>query len=201
MIVQSQTSGEQFVFLGDSVTVGTGASTPSLRWTSLLCVNYSKGESNLGAGGRTASQTSDAPYDYSVIPTKRISDKFLFITFGLNDSWRPGCTAQTFEDGMMLIINAALAKGWSYSSIVLTSDCFTDGGGAGGVYSHSYYDANMRAKLALISTTYNIQFIDWFTYGVANFNPAWFSALPDGVHPTDLGYLAKKNYIVANLVL
>ena len=43
--------GDRAVFIGDSYTRGTGASSPALRWTSLVAVARGWQEQNLGLGG------------------------------------------------------------------------------------------------------------------------------------------------------
>jgi len=43
--------GKNAVFIGDSYTQGTGASSPSLRWTSLVAAQRGWQETNLGLGG------------------------------------------------------------------------------------------------------------------------------------------------------
>jgi len=182
------------VFKGDSVTFGVGASVPANRWSSLVCTHYNTREQNLAVNGTTASQTSAAPTTITDIPQKRVSDKYLFITFGLNDCWRPLCTPITFLSGINDLITEALLKGWNYSNIILTSDVFLENA----TYFYVNYETIALAGLQTISTTLNIKFIDWYTYGKANINPLWFTA--DNVHLTDLGYLAKKNYIVSQLI-
>lgn len=187
---------ESLVFKGDSVTFGVGASVPANRWSSLICAHYGTYENNLALNGSSASQTGPAPTSLTDIPQKRVSDTKLFISFGLNDSWRPGCTSATYLAGMQGLLTEALLKGWAYSNIIYTSDIFVDG--AGGEYDRAYYESDILSVTQSLATTNNIQLIDWYTYGVANFNPLWVTG--DGVHLTDLGYLAKKNYIVSQLI-
>jgi lysophospholipase L1-like esterase len=43
--------GQRAVFIGDSYTHGTGASSPGLRWTSLVAAQRGWQETNLGLGG------------------------------------------------------------------------------------------------------------------------------------------------------
>lgn len=44
-------AGQRAVFIGDSYTQGTGASTPALRWTSLVAAGRGWQETNLAFGG------------------------------------------------------------------------------------------------------------------------------------------------------
>ena len=46
--------GDRAVFIGDSYTRGTGASSPALRWTSLVAAARGWQEQNLGLGAAPA---------------------------------------------------------------------------------------------------------------------------------------------------
>lgn len=201
-------NGRDLRFYGDSITVGSGASTLAKRWTSVFCTAVGAIEHNYGLAGQTlenGTQSCTQPvFDVSNITTKIPNDLFMFIALGTNDTMinNPTFTPNTFQTTLNSVINSAVSKGWKTSEIVLLD-----------TYYMSRWDAWVVAGCTFSGVggdiTRQMQFVQVIkdvasnkgciladTQGIMNASPNKGTFLnTDGVHPTDVGYQFIADYM------
>ncbi|UOE47967.1 SGNH/GDSL hydrolase family protein [Mucilaginibacter sp. SMC90] len=114
-------------FYGDSITAGSGASVSSKGWAYRLCALMNWEGDNAGEGGSTittANPGSSSSPSFLNEYTSRIlqktgNDKFIFISFGTNDTLGSFGTPQDYKDGITQVVNYALTKGWSVDDFII----------------------------------------------------------------------------------
>lgn len=108
------TVGGNIWYFGDSVTLGTGTTSNSFRYSTVLAGYMGLTEQNFGINGNQASQLV-----LSTIPTKGATDRFIVFEYGTNEVLNSTSPA-TYTTNMQNIINNALGKGWLASQIIIT---------------------------------------------------------------------------------
>lgn len=121
-------SGFNAYFFGDSETVGYQLENPSTQaWPIVLCNRLGLTAINNAVSGWTLQTmpfgSGSMEANLSSLPTKGSSDKFLFFAFGVNDHrWMGvGFDTATFRSVYNTVLDAAIAKNWIASQIVLVS--------------------------------------------------------------------------------
>lgn len=107
-------------FFGDSYTSGivNGLS----GWTTNLCVTKKWIEKNYGVDG-----TEVGAMDISLIPTYRAGyDKYLWISYGLNEAGHNASPASTFATILSSRVDSCIAKGWPANRIVINCGYFAN---------------------------------------------------------------------------
>lgn len=128
-----QTSGNTVYFFGHSYTFGTNASSPALRWSSLVAAGMGATEQNFGVAGKTLMLQN--PKDYqgpnsmtqtlTDIPVKTFAMKALFFDFGLNDMGQTATdySVANFKAAYDTVLNYAInTRGWFPSQIVIMGE-------------------------------------------------------------------------------
>ena len=178
---------------GTSVVLGSGASDPSKRWTTLFAAGMNLTEDNVGLGGFTLSKPpgTSAPsfldYYTSDIPAKDGNHKYLVHAWGENDSWYASqycCTILDYSTARFIaayhtIIDYDLSQGWVADSIIIVSPVFQGTGRTALIYQDSVFNACQA-----VAAYYGIKFIDVYHGSMWRY-PADKS---DEVHPADAGY-------------
>lgn len=184
-------------FFGDSFTLGYGSTSDNLCWVTPTSLYLGWNKYNGGVGGQTVTQGTDNPVSTSVIPTKTSSMKKLFMSWGINDSWKtvggnPISTA-TYKSDYQSFINAAISKGWSTSNMFMVTGYLTKTG------AYPNYD-NFRTAAAEVAVANSIAYADCYTYMSNNGGQSllWTSGAYDG-HPNDAGYAVITTYLQSQL--
>lgn len=176
----STPTGNTIVFFGNSITVGVGASTPSLRFSSLLADQYGMTEINMGVSGTKASQLNK-----SLIPVYNPSiHRWLFFEYGTNDLAQ-GDSPDLFLANSSDNANYAISvRGWPPSKIVMLSipGSFTHTCPTFDLYTLAL---EFKSRLQSLCNSLGMQFIDVSTPFYST-TPSWTA---DNVHPNDTGYL------------
>lgn len=121
------TTGNNVYFYGDSITLGQDASTTAKRWTTLLSVAKGWVEFNNGHAGWSLCTSAQGNactsfLDITSIPTKTAADRWIFIAAGNNDvQLTADIQPADYKQRCIDWVNAAVAKGWDPSRIVLIS--------------------------------------------------------------------------------
>lgn len=111
------------VFMGNSITDGTGASVTANRFSSLLSAAKNATESNIGVGGITMYQTSQCSrgvLNFANIPTYS-TQSVLILEMGTNDIGlnTPALTVAGYQSVVDSFVTVAIARGWTAQRIVL----------------------------------------------------------------------------------
>lgn len=170
------TSGKKIVFIGNSFTYGTGASSNYHRYSTVairLLSGYGYVEQNNGIGGTVLS--------VNYVPTKASDMEFLVIQYGTNEAGA-NWGLKKYADSLKSVIDKAILKGWSANKLILVSAPYVNEG------SGSYSSTLLRGYVKSNDSLANI-------YGstpVNIYNPflnSIYSFLPKATtHPDDMGY-------------
>lgn len=185
--------------IGNSVTAGSGASTPAKCYAALLAAHLQMSLNNQGYGGYTLGNPpgTGAPSFLSVytsaIPTKDASHAYLTFCWGVNEAMYaaqyccpPGgpldYSTARFKAAYRTIIDYAIAHGtgadvWSNKNMIILSPVWQEG--VNPVFQDSFFVASRE-----IAIEYGILFIDLY-HATKNSSPA---DKVDYVHPSDWGH-------------
>lgn len=198
-------------FFGDSITVGVGASPSTDRWTTLLCLNKGLSEFNLGIGGTTLLSATPVVvgnmYDRAStdIPTKGLNDKYLFISYGVNDAGYnyPTYTPSLFATQLQTILTICFSRGWSPINIIVNTGYYVNNPWSLYV-PPSPIPGDLTRYNSFISAAQSVaiangtQFIDPYAYMAANGGNSLLNL--DGLHPNNSGCAAIATYIESVIV-
>ncbi len=162
-------------FYGDSYTLGTGASDPSKRWSTIICAERGWNEFNPsvnGLGFVNNRGTRDEPGE--VIASR---PDIVFITMGLNDNFSYDFAAQQIHtqiDADFARLRAALPEA---RFIVVEPFWYTDARPK----SLAVISGWVRDAASGINADYIPGASHWIEHHIE-----WMAS--DGLHPNDLGY-------------
>jgi lysophospholipase L1-like esterase len=187
------------IFYGDSITIGSGASIPAKRWTSLVSVDQGYYEYNLGVAG---SQLQDT-LPLALVPGCMIADMalgnytdehMLFMAYGTNDVRNQYTTNEIFYTQYNKVLNDLInIKGWPTNKIKLISSFHISNFLYGNIAKQNSIDATINS----LANTYGIQYFNARQAMIDGGGDALLNV--DGVHPTDVGYQVIADYINLNL--
>ena len=173
-------------FYGDSYTLGTGASDPALRWSSVICAERGWREFNPSVNGlgfvnhRSSTPTGDladyAPDDEVPLIVAQHPD-ILFVTMGLNDNFSMPARAADIESAIDLDLKTLRAELPDARIIVVEPFWYTDErpGSVGQIIDW------VKAGASSIGADYIPDASHWIEG-----HPEWMA--DDGLHPNDDGY-------------
>lgn len=188
-------------FFGDSITVGIGATVPSNRWTSKLCLTKTWVEHNAGVNGETLIQASETT-GYGTFfgryqndfPKKPANGKYVFISYGVNDCNFnfPDYTTALFSTQLQTIITFANSQGWTNNNIVVLCGYFeNDDTWIGGTMTR--YNSFISAAQTVAQNNAGVYFVNPFnTYDATGLSY-------DHLHPNDAGYAAIAAYVAGQI--
>jgi lysophospholipase L1-like esterase len=103
-------SSQVIAFLGDDWTAGSGASTKSLRFTTLLCAQLNAVERNFGVDGTGYAKSSDTggAYPSRVNAIVAANPQVVIVSGGRNDSSDDGATAAAAVHALFAKLHAKL---------------------------------------------------------------------------------------------
>lgn len=168
-----QGTSPTIVFIGDSVTLGTGPADPNRKFVSQISNTLNYTASNLGVGGATAhGQTG------SNIPTYT-NQAYLVIEYGINDLINIASSAATFQSDLTAFVGFATAKGWPTNKIILLT---IPGYFAATGIAPQYFTATQTVA----TNTGTILGDIYTTMSTGGFGP--YAVLTnDATHPTNIG--------------
>jgi lysophospholipase L1-like esterase len=109
-------------FFGNSITAGSGVGAN--RWTAFMSAKYNAVEINKGIGGTTMQQRfagDSSMYERRyVIPFYNTRYRFIFFSYGVNDSRQIQYDTIGYKSAYNAVINECIAKGWPMSKIIIT---------------------------------------------------------------------------------
>lgn len=115
-------STDTLVFAGDSITYGYNASDTAHRWTSLLCASYQCTEDNKGVNGKRVDD-----FDWTTIPAKTESIKYMFVAFGINDIFAASISASDFYTNYIAKLDYLHnTKGYAYEDIIILTPYYVN---------------------------------------------------------------------------
>lgn len=165
-------------FYGDSYTLGTGASSPSKRWSTIICKQRGWREFNPSVNGlgfinnRQVVGSGDEPSEV-------IADKpdIVFVTMGLNDNFSYDIAGDAIHE-QILADFARLKKALPKARfIVVEPFWYTDDRPA----SLGIISGWVKSAAAGIHADYIPDASHWIEH-----HPEWMAS--DGLHPNDDGY-------------
>jgi len=167
-------------FYGDSYTLGTGASDPSKRWSSIICGRRGWNEFNPSVNGlgfvrNRAAYGVDEP---SMIVAKH--PDIVFVTMGLNDNFAYATGGDAPKQIHRAIVGdlAGLKKQLPEARfIVVEPFWYTDER----PHSLAVISGWVKAEAAVIGADYIPFASHWIEH-----HPEWMA--DDGLHPNDAGY-------------
>lgn len=183
------TPGQPVVaFYGDSYTLGTGASEPSQRWSTLICADRGWAEFNPSVNGLGfVNNRSALPGDL----IGRIIDAdpdIVFVTMGLNDNFSMPDSAAEIEAAISDDIETLAAELPDARLIVVEPFWYTDERPA----SVDTIISWVRDAAEGVGADYIAGASHWIEG-----HPEWMAL--DGIHPNDEGYAAMAERMDAEL--
>lgn len=205
---------DTITFFGNSITLGTGASDASHKWTTILCKNLGAIEDNRAISGSVMEKgTPLNPFgglgpnmidNLGTVPTKTSLNSLLVIAYGENDfgwaggTYNPTNFALAYDSIMTYVINT---KGWNKENVLIIAPWYINPG-----QGYSFYQSVNGGNLP---TTANLLlFIDaakksankWGTLYIDSYQPMLHNGAnslvsADGIHPNNLGHA-----FIANMV-
>lgn len=187
--VESFPGGDTVAFYGDSYTLGTGASDPALRWSSIVAAERGWNEVNPSVNGLGFVNNRDAGGPDLVEQVIAAKPDIVFVTMGLNDNFSmPGRAAD---------IQAAITEDFSTLKAELPKARF--------VVVEPFWYTDERPESVE-------QIIGWVREAASVINAdyipdasRWLEGRPelmasDGLHPNDAGYEVMAEKMDAALV-
>ena len=180
--VQTFAGGPLVAFYGDSYTLGTGASSPAKRWSTIICRQRGWNEFNPSVNGlgfvntRVADTQAAGGVDEPTMIIARHPD-IVIITMGLNDNFSYDLAKSQIHDAITSDFAELKQQLPKARFIVVEPFWYTDARPASlGVISGWVRDA-----AAAIGADYIPGASRWIEH-----HPEWMAA--DGLHPNDAGY-------------
>lgn len=187
-------------FIGTSITLGTGASSLSLRYSSLVSTALGLTEINQGASGQVVEQRNPPggsnnfiSNEASVTAYSAGVTQWLVVETGPND-WAGGYanyTPTNYTTDLTTFINYCTGtKGWPAGKILILSNSYvnsaaygTTGAGGGTLLSATYqqFITNTQTVATNLGTLY-FNVFDWFS------NRGGSANLVDNLHPNNIGH-------------
>lgn len=171
---------DNIVFLGDSITAGTGASVSTqTAYAPLTAFGKSKNIYNYAVSGASI-------YGSTGLQTKLLNansyntNGYVVMLYGTNDT----INTQWSID-YKYFINQILSFGYSKSKMIIATPNYQTGSASGKV-------ATLPPIIAQIATDTGITACDMWTY---TYNNGGASLLNDGTHPNDTGHAAIATYL------
>lgn len=179
----------QALFIGDSYTAGTGASSKDVRWSTLVSKELGWLEHNEARGGTGYVMTNGLAgcgQDYcpnypEAIAASTVTPSIVIINGGRND----GETPAGYTDSVRATIDAAKAK-WPEAKIVVTSPMWDD----------DTMPEWMTGTIAAVKDAATATGATYVDLGQPIVGHADY-VIADGVHPNDAGYQAIAAAFVA----
>jgi len=184
---------DTITFFGNSITEGYWAfpTVPTARWTTQTSYYYGSFEDNKGISNTRMSGGTNAMEGRTAeIPTYTATRRYLVFDYGVNDA-NNAVDTTTFKTAFAGVIDAATAKGWPTTRIVIASPTLT-GIVSGCVRCRDFVSASKNVALAK-STKYVDMFNGMLTEG------GRATIHPDSVHPTVFGHKVAAEVFVNSL--
>jgi lysophospholipase L1-like esterase len=184
---------DTITFFGNSITEGYWAfpTVPTARWTTQTSYYYGSFEDNKGISNTRMSGGTNAMEGRTAeIPTYTATRRYLVFDYGVNDA-NNAVDTSTFKTAFVGVIDAATAKGWPTTKIVIASPTLT-GIVSGCIRCRDFVSASKNVALAK-STRYVDMFNGMLTEG------GRATIHPDSVHPTVFGHKVAAEVFVNSL--
>ncbi|MDO9398583.1 MAG: SGNH/GDSL hydrolase family protein [Herbiconiux sp.] len=180
-------------FYGDSYTLGTGASDPALRWSTVICAERGWTEVNpstngLGFVNNRASLPPAYPADDEVSEVIAADPDIVFVTMGLNDNFSMPRQADAIQDAIRTDLETLRDRLPEARILVVEPFWYTD---ARPDSVQTIIDW-VRAGADAIGADWIPDASHWIEG-----HPEWMAA--DGLHPNDEGYAAMAERMDAEL--
>ena len=200
-----------YVFIGNSISYGVGASDTAHRWTTLFSSSKGKVEVNMGISGQVLENgtvCSRTVFDETTIPAY-ISQTALVIALGVNDVGLNNgtMTSSVYQTTLDSIVGYAIsAKGWNSTKIILltpfyiTTTGYSSFVGSCSVTTAADTTRHQAYSTAVISvaTSRGTQSVDIYTY-MKNTSGIDTMISSDGVHPNNTGHALIADYLISIL--
>ncbi|WP_382307756.1 SGNH/GDSL hydrolase family protein [Herbiconiux sp. UC225_62] len=180
-------------FYGDSYTLGTGASDPSKRWSTVICAERGWTEFNPSVNGLGfVNNRASTPPDYldsDEIP-RIVAEQpdLVFVTMGLNDNFSMPERSEAIEHAIRTDFETLHDELPAARIIVVEPFWYTDDRPD----SVSWIIDRVKANAAAIGADYLPGASHWIEG-----HPEWMAA--DGLHPNDDGYAEMARRMDASL--
>lgn len=213
---QSAWANKSAVFVGDSITAGSGTTAGNRYWELLEDYLQLGNVTDMGIGGSCISVTSDYGTQYNPLSTRYNSipeADLIQIFMGTNDYGHDtplGTIADTTDIsfyGALNVIIPALQTKYPESRIVFVTPLHRYGAN-GLTYDYTENGAGNTLKdyvdaIKEVCERYSVPVIDLFT--ISGINPAIADVktayMPDGIHPNDAGHELIANLMANHLEL
>jgi len=182
-------TGDTVAFYGDSYTLGTGASDPSVRWSTQVSQDRNWREFNPSVNGLGfVNHRSD--FGAGDLPSQIIDvdPDIVFVTMGLNDNFSYGIAADDIRRQITLDLDRLSSALPDARFIVVEPFWYTDERPD----SVEVINGWVRDAAAAIDAEYIAGASRWIEG-----HPEWMAA--DGLHPNDEGYAAMAERMDAAL--
>ncbi len=170
--------GIRVAFYGDSYTLGTGASDPAVRWSTVICVKRSWSEFNPSVNG-LGFINNRSDFGEGDLPSMVIADDpdIVFVTMGLNDNFSYDYAADRIREQITADFERLTTALPDARFIVVEPFWYTDQRPE----SVEIIIGWVRDAAADIGAHYIPGASHW-----VEGHPEWLAA--DGLHPNDAGY-------------
>lgn len=181
--------GPLVAFYGDSYTLGTGASDPSLRWSTIISEERGWREFNPSVNG-LGYVNNRSTYGEGDLPSLVIAQDpdIVFVTMGLNDNFSYGFAADRIHEQITADITRIAEELPDARLIVVEPFWYTDSRPE----SVEVIIGWVRDAAAEVGAEYIPGTSRWIEG-----HPEWMAA--DGLHPNDAGYAEMARRMEAEL--
>lgn len=180
--------------LGDSVSAGYGASTPSKRYTTLLANTLGVQEINPSISGATLTDKSyvDHMFDFwEATFLQGDPDDYALVFLGINDTqWITLHPAQAavFAQRLETMVSGMIDYGYNPSRIILCAPYYF------GIVESDYGRTAIWNAYNATSANHGVVFADF--WGHASTQSFKSTYLKDGVHPDDAGHQLLHDWVI-----
>lgn len=177
-------------FYGDSYTLGTGASTPEKRWSTIICRERGWTEFNPSVNGLGFVNNRSTLGADLITPIIAARPDIVFVTMGLNDNFAYDYAADDIRKAITADLTALKTALPAARFLVVEPFWYTDVKPV----SFGVIAGWVREAAAAIRADYIPGASGWLTG-----HPEWMAA--DGLHPNDAGYAEMARRMNAELAL
>jgi lysophospholipase L1-like esterase len=183
--------GALVAFYGDSYTLGTGATAPGRRWSTIVCAERGWREFNPSVNGlgfiNHRTQFGDGSGDLPSLVLAQRPD-IVFVTMGLNDNFSYDFAAGRIHDQIDADL-ARLAQGLPHARfLVVEPFWYTD--------TRPESLENISGWVEQAARSIHADYISGASHWIEG-HPEWMAA--DGLHPNDDGYAEMARRMDAEL--
>lgn len=181
-----------FLWFGDSITAGSGATIQGLQgYAHLYSNNIKTRENNYAIPGTSLVKFTTGDNSMidriALIPIKTAAYKTIAFNYGTNDFRNASGTynATNFQNAYFQVVDTCIARGWTPASIILITPPYL---------AEFATDSSLMAIVKNVANTRGCVFANAFTYMKNHGGLSLINS--DSLHPTNLGHMVMDTVLL-----